>query len=69
MTPRFPSATSTGTGTDVSTWTKWLPVVGQIIDLGFAIADRIRERRARRRGVQPCPPTAPQKPQPKKGKR
>lgn len=30
-------------------WSKWIPVVGQIVDLGFSIADRVRERRAARR--------------------
>lgn len=30
-------------------WTKFIPVVGQLVDLGFSIADRVRARRAARR--------------------
>jgi len=49
------------------TWTKWIPLVGQIIDLGFAVADRVRERRARRRkqdsgSCSPTEDTGPQTP-------
>ena len=30
---------------------KWLPIVGQIVDLGFWVADRVKSRRALKQAI------------------